>query len=100
MAGHMLGVTRPAAAYAAGGFTNTTASAVGEKLGSSGYWIDGGSKQGSVVSLGGVTFSPNVTVNGGASREDVMEALRAAKAEFADFIDELMDEMEEVDLGA
>ena len=52
------------------------------------------------MSLGGVTFSPNVTVNGGASREDVMEALRAAKAEFADFIDELMDEMEEVDLGA
>ena len=99
MAGHMLGVTRPAA-YAAGGFTNTTISAVGEKLGSDGYWIGGGSKQGPAVSLGGVTFAPNVTVNGGASREDVMEALRAAKAEFAEYIDELMDEMEEVDLGA
>ena len=43
---------------------------------------------GSTFNLGGVTFAPNITLNGKAGRDDVIEAIRA---EYPDFLDILED---------
>lgn len=97
MAGHMLGMGKPATAYATGGFTNTTPVAVGEKLAGGAYDLTPAPKSPGVP--GSVTFSPNIVIQGDADRQKVMEALRAAKAEFEEFIFEILEDAEEVDIG-
>jgi len=39
------------------------------------------------ISLGGVTFSPNININGNASKEDVIAAIREEEPEFFDLLD-------------
>lgn len=43
---------------------------------------------GSSVDLGGVTFAPNITVNGNADKESIMEAIEAEYPEFIDMLEE------------
>ncbi len=38
--------------------------------------------------LGGISFSPNVTIKGNASKQDVVEGIRASFEEFTDLLDE------------
>ena len=85
-AGQMLGVLR---AYATGGFTaSPAASAI-----SSGTVLSnaaasaGGASSGTTVSLGGVTFAPNITVSGDAG-SDIVTQIRQASHEFFDMLDE------------
>ena len=39
------------------------------------------------VNLGGVSFSPNITINGNANKEDVIAAIREEEPEFFDLLD-------------
>lgn len=39
------------------------------------------------ISLGGVTFSPNININGNANKEDVIAAIREEEPEFFDLLD-------------
>ncbi|MBE5899516.1 MAG: phage tail tape measure protein [Lachnospiraceae bacterium] len=39
------------------------------------------------ISLGGITFSPNININGNASKEDVIAAIREEEPEFFDLLD-------------
>lgn len=55
-----------------------------------------GSSGGNYTSLGGVTFAPNITVQGSASKDDIVEAIREAYPEFLDMLDELLADREEV----
>lgn len=55
-----------------------------------------GSSGGSYTNLGGVTFAPNITVQGSASKDDIVEAIREAYPEFLDMLDELLADREEV----
>lgn len=54
-----------------------------------------GSTGGSYTNLGGVTFAPNITVQGDAKKQDIIEAIRAAYPEFLDMLDEMLAEREE-----
>lgn len=40
--------------------------------------------------LGGVTFAPNITIQGNAQKQDVLEAIREAEPEFFDLLEEFM----------
>ena len=69
-----------------------------------GYWAEAGRmlgvdvatlEQGSAVNsssidFGGVTFAPNITITGNASKSDVLEAIREAEPEFMDMLEELI----------
>ena len=55
-----------------------------KRVGGSGGTPGGGS--GTSVSLGGITFAPNIRIEGNANRGDVMDALRSVEPEFVDFI--------------
>lgn len=48
----------------------------------------GGSSGGSSIDFGGVTFAPNITVNGNANKESIMEAIEAEYPEFLDMLEE------------
>ena len=39
------------------------------------------------ISLGGVSFSPNISINGNATKEDVIAAIREEEPEFFDLLD-------------
>ena len=103
--------------YAAGGFTNGLSIAgengmeavlsfdpkyrsqnlsywakAGQLLGVDSTIIDlltGGASSGSSteISLGGVSFSPNISINGSATKEDVIAAIREEEPEFFDLLD-------------
>lgn len=95
MAGQMLGVVQP---FAEGGFTDGFASPIAIDLASpDGYLATAAGKSsgpsGGSVNLGGVTFAPQITVTG-ASRQDVLEQLRAAEDDFRDMIEEIMADLE------
>lgn len=98
MAGSMLGANqRIAACYAEGGFTNTTLSAVGSSLGEVGYTISGSGEVNKVYDLSGLSFSPQITVQGGSvDADDIVERLREAEPEFRDFILSVLEEWDEV----
>ena len=42
------------------------------------------------VNLGGVTFAPNITIQGSATKEDVIEAIRDAEPEFFDLLEDFI----------
>ena len=42
---------------------------------------------GTEISLGGVSFSPNININGNATKEDVIAAIREEEPEFFDLLD-------------
>jgi hypothetical protein len=50
----------------------------------------GGSSSGGSVNLGGVTFAPNITINGRADKGTIMEAIEAEYPEFMDMLDEYL----------
>lgn len=50
----------------------------------------GGIVSGSSIDFGGVTFAPNITITGNASKSDVLEAIREAEPEFMDMLEELI----------
>ena len=50
------------------------------------FSLSGGSSGGD-VSLGGVTFAPNITVTGQADKESIMEAIEAEYPEFIDMLE-------------
>lgn len=68
MAGHMLG------AYSASAAPVTAAASGG----------------GTVIDLSGMTYSPKVEVRGNASKDDIVAALRQSRAEFGDFLQEVL----------
>ena len=45
---------------------------------------------GSSISLGGVTFSPQITVTGNADKRDIIEAIEDAYPEFLDMLEEFL----------
>ena len=47
-----------------------------------------GGAGGTSVDLGGVTFAPSITVNGNATKENIMEAIEAEYPEFLDMLEE------------
>ena len=48
----------------------------------------GGSGGGASVSLGGVSFAPNITINGSADKASIMEAIEEEYPEFIDMLEE------------
>lgn len=50
--------------------------------------------------LGGISFSPNVTINGNASKQDVVDGIRASFEEFMDLMDEYFEAKEREAYGA
>lgn len=40
--------------------------------------------------VGGVTFAPNITINGDAKKQDIIDAIRATYPEFMDLIEEVL----------
>lgn len=109
-------ITLSAKAYAAGGFTNglSIAGEAGTEAVISfdpayrsqnlSYWAQAGRMLGadtadfslsgsggqSYVDMGGVTFAPNITVNGNADKESIMEAIEAEYPEFCDMLERWM----------
>ena len=100
-------------AYAAGGFTNGL-SIAGEagteavisfdpayRAQNLSYWAQAGRMLGAdnadfsltgdggnaYVDMGGITFAPNITVNGNANKESIMEAIEAEYPEFVDMLE-------------
>lgn len=96
MAGAMLGAaggsTVPVYGYAAGGFTGQ----VGASLGDEGYSLsDAPAADSAIYDLSGMTFSPNVTVRGNGSADDIIAALRSLEPEFVDFVIDALEKREE-----
>lgn len=54
------------------------------------YELLGGSSSSSYVDLGGVSFAPNITVTGNASKESVMQAIEDEYPEFIDMLEEYL----------
>lgn len=104
-------------AYASGGFTNGISIAgeagteaiisfdpayrsqnlsywakAGRMLGADteGYSLSSGSNGRSVTDVGGVTFAPNITVEGSADKNDIISAIREAYPEFLDLLKEVI----------
>ena len=50
----------------------------------------GGGGESTSVSLGGVTFAPNITINGRADKGTIMEAIEEEYPEFIDMLDEYL----------
>lgn len=67
----------------------------GRMLGAGDAGFSLGSGGGGSVDLGGVVFAPEITVQGGADQQDIVEAIRAASLEFMDLLEELMAERAE-----
>lgn len=51
----------------------------------------GNSIQTTEYNLGGVTFAPQITIQGSAQKQDVLEAIRAAEPEFFDMLEDFME---------
>lgn len=62
----------------------------GQMLGADteGYSLSSGSNSRSVTDVGGVTFAPNITVEGNADKNDIISAIREAYPEFLDLLKE------------
>lgn len=54
------------------------------------FHLGGSSDGGTSVSLGGVTFAPNITITGRADKGTIMEAIEAEYPEFIDMLDEYL----------
>ena len=50
----------------------------------------GGTSNSTSIDFGGVTFAPNITITGNATKSDVLEAIREAEPEFMDMLEELI----------
>ncbi len=50
----------------------------------------GGSSGGAYIDFGGVSFAPNITVQGNADKESIMEAIEAEYPEFIDMLEEFL----------
>lgn len=50
----------------------------------------GGNVDSTVVSIGNVSFAPNITITGNADRKTIMEAIEAEYPEFVDMLDEYL----------
>ena len=50
----------------------------------------GGSSGGTHIDFGGVSFAPNITVQGNADKESIMEAIEAEYPEFLDMLEEFI----------
>ena len=48
----------------------------------------GSSGGGSYIDIGGVSFAPNIVVQGNADKESIMEAIEAEYPEFLDMLEE------------
>jgi len=98
MAGEMLGILKP---FAEGGFTDgmqtplsiEVASLTGSLATAAGQ-VTTTVTSGTSVDLGGVTFAPNITVTG-ESKQDVLSQIREAQEEFADYLEELISDLED-----
>lgn len=51
------------------------------------------------IDIGGVSFAPQITVQGNAHKEDIIQAIRAAYPEFLDMLEEWIDERGEYVYG-
>lgn len=63
--------------------------------------ITGGTTSGSTtqISLGGVSFNPSITINGNATKEDVIAAIREEEPEFFDLLDRYIEMKEQEAYG-
>ena len=50
----------------------------------------GGNVDSTVVSIGNVSFAPNITITGNADRKTIMDAIEAEYPEFVDMLDEYL----------
>lgn len=96
-AGEMLGVIQP---FAEGGFTDGAQSplsieisSLNGSLATAAGSVASGTSSGPTFDIGGVTFSPNITVSG-ESKQDILSQLREAQEEFADYLEELITDLE------
>ena len=48
----------------------------------------GSSGSGASVNLGGISFAPNITINGNADKASIMEAIEEEYPEFIDMLEE------------
>lgn len=104
-------------AYAAGGFTNGISIAgeagteavisfdpayrsqnlsywakAGRMLGADASDYNFGSYSAPSVDVGGITFAPNINVNGNASKQDIIAAIEETYPEFVDLVDRILNE--------
>ena len=70
---------------------NTWAKA-GQMLGVDDTLVNALAGRGSKLNNNNLTFAPNITINGDANKSDVLEAIREAKEEFLDLLEEFWDE--------
>lgn len=66
---------------------------------SSGAFLSAGSGGGTSIDLGGVNFAPHVTVQGNASKEDIIAAIQDQYPEFLDLLEQWMFERGEFVYG-
>lgn len=71
----------------------------GRMLGATGadYTLGDNSRRSSGISLSGITFAPNITIQGNANKADIMTAIEAEYPEFIDFLERWLLEREEFD---
>lgn len=54
------------------------------------FFLGGGSGSGTVIDMGGVTFAPNITINGATDKNTIMQAIEEEYPEFLDMLDEYL----------
>ena len=57
-----------------------------------GFSLSGNPGGTTVLDMGGVTFAPNISINGNADKESVIQAIRDEYPEFLDLLEEWLDE--------
>lgn len=62
----------------------------GRMLGANAGDYDLGATSAATVDVGGITFSPNISVNGNASKQDIIAAIEETYPEFVDLIDRIL----------
>ena len=52
------------------------------------YTLESSGSGGTSVNLGGISFAPNITINGSADKENIMQAIEDEYPEFIDMLEE------------
>jgi TP901 family phage tail tape measure protein len=54
------------------------------------FYLGGGGSGGTVIDIGGISFAPNITITGTASKQTIMDAIEAEYPEFIDMLEEYL----------
>ena len=55
-----------------------------------GFSLSESSSETNVTDVGGITFAPNITVEGNADKNDIIQAIRESYPEFLDLLKEVL----------